>query len=64
MRGTGGPDDFFETEFVNRFDRRSISFQTVHDEPEKRRVNQEINTCVVAIYKLERLTLSGIQLKI
>ena len=40
MRGTSGSHGFFETESVNRFDGWSISFQTVHDEPEKKRVNQ------------------------
>ena len=40
MRGTGGSHDVFETESVNRFDGWSISFQTVHDEPEERNASQ------------------------
>jgi hypothetical protein len=40
MRVAGGSHDFFEIEFINRFDGWSISFQTLHDEPEERRVNQ------------------------
>ena len=39
MRGTGGSHGLFETESVNSFDERSISFQTVNDQPEERRVN-------------------------
>jgi hypothetical protein len=35
MKGTSGSHDFLETEFINRFDGWSISFQPVHDEPEK-----------------------------
>lgn len=46
MRGTGRSHDFFETEFVNRFDGWSISFQAVHDEPEERRVNQGLRLAV------------------
>ena len=46
MRGSGGSNDFFETEFVNRFDGWSISFQAVHDEPEERRVNQGLRLAV------------------
>ena len=38
MRGSGGLHGVFETKFVNRFDGWSISFQTVHDETEERRV--------------------------
>lgn len=40
MRGTGGSHDLFETETVSQFHAWSISFQTVHDEPEERRVNK------------------------
>ena len=32
MRGTGRTHDFFESEFVNRFDGWSISFQTASDD--------------------------------
>ena len=42
MRATGGFEGVFETEFVNGFDGWSISFQTVHDEPEEKRVNQRL----------------------
>ena len=58
MRGTSGSHDFFETESVNWFDGWSISFQTVHDKPEKRRV-----TVNQGLIFGGRLTLSGIQLK-
>jgi hypothetical protein len=41
MRGTGGSHDIFEAEYVIPSDGwSSISFQTVQDEPEERRVNQ------------------------
>ena len=42
MRGTGGSHDVFEAESINRFDGWSISFQTVHDEPEKKMANQRL----------------------
>jgi hypothetical protein len=40
MKGTGGSHDIFEAEFVIPSDGWPISFQTVHDEPEERSVNQ------------------------
>lgn len=34
MRGTDGSQDFFGTEFVNRFSGWSVPFQTPHDDAE------------------------------
>ena len=47
MRGTGGTPDFFEGEFVNRFDGLSIPFQTAHDNA--KHSSREVNTCKAVI---------------
>jgi hypothetical protein len=59
MRGTGRTYDFFESEFVNRFDGWSIPFQTVHDDAEHSSRGQHVQSGI----QTERLTLSGSQIK-